>query len=64
MAGDLLQDGRLRDRGIFDASAVRKLWVEHRSREHDHTHRLWSLMMLELWFREYVDGGSAIRCAA
>jgi asparagine synthase (glutamine-hydrolysing) len=58
MAGDLLQDGRLRDRGIFDASAVRKLWIEHRSREHDHTHRLWSLMMLELWFREYVDNAS------
>jgi hypothetical protein len=22
----------------------------------DHRHRLWSLVMLELWFRQYVDG--------
>ncbi len=58
MAADLLQDGRLRDRGIFEPSAVRRLWVEHRSSARDHGHRLWSLMMLELWFREFVDGAS------
>jgi len=56
MVTDLLQDGRLRDRGIFEPGEVRKLWVEHRTKEHDHTHRLWSLVMLELWFRNYVDG--------
>ena len=56
MVNELLQDGRLRDRGIFDPAAVRKLWVEHRTNERDHTHRLWSLVMLELWFRSYVDG--------
>ena len=58
MVNDVLQDGRLRDRGILEPSAVRKLWVEHRTRQHDHGHRLWSLMMLELWFREFVDGAS------
>jgi asparagine synthase (glutamine-hydrolysing) len=58
MVGDLLQDGRLRDRGIFDASAVRKVWTEHRAKQCDHGHRLWSLVMLELWFREFVDGAS------
>ena len=56
MVNELLQDGRMRDRGIFDPSAVRRLWVEHRTKTHDHTHRLWSLVMLELWFRSYVDG--------
>jgi asparagine synthase (glutamine-hydrolysing) len=58
MATDLLQDGRLRERGIFDAAAIRTLWTEHQSRERDHGHRLWSLMMLELWFRQFVDGAS------
>src|SRR5258708_17786053 len=58
MAGDVLQDGRLSDRGIFEPSAVRRLWVEHRTRQRDHSHRLWSLLMLELWFREFVDGAS------
>ncbi len=55
---DLLQDGRLRDRGIFNPSAVRKMWNEHKSRERDHGHRLWSLVMLELWFRQFVDGAA------
>lgn len=64
MVTDLLQDGRLRDRGIFDPSSIRKLWAEHRSAERDHSHRLWSLMMLELWFREFVDGRGAEKCAA
>ncbi len=55
----LLLDGRLRQRGIFDPSAVSSLWHEHRSGARDHRHRLWSLMMLELWFRAFVDGPSA-----
>ncbi len=56
MVTELLQDGRMHDRGIFDSAAVRKLWAEHRANQHDHTHRLWSLVMLELWFRNYIDG--------
>jgi len=56
MVNELLQDGRMRDRGIFEPSTVRRLWSEHRTKQHDHTHRLWSLVMLELWFRRYVDG--------
>ena len=58
MVTDLLQDGRLRDRGIFDSSAIRRMWKEHKARERDHGHRLWSLVMLELWFRQFVDGAA------
>jgi asparagine synthase (glutamine-hydrolysing) len=56
MVGDVLQDGRLQNRGIFEPSAVARLWNEHRTRQADHGHRLWSLLMLELWFRQFVDG--------
>jgi asparagine synthase (glutamine-hydrolysing) len=56
MVDSLLLDGRLRDRGVFDEGAVAALWREHRSRRQDHRHRLWSLVMLELWFRQFVDG--------
>jgi asparagine synthase (glutamine-hydrolysing) len=55
MVGDLLFDGRLRSRGLFDQSAVERLWREHRLRTRDHRHRLWSLLMLELWFRRFID---------
>ncbi len=56
MVTELLHDGRMRNRGIFDSAAVRALWTEHRTKQRDHTHRLWSLVMLELWFRNYIDG--------
>ena len=59
MASDLLLDGRLRSRGIFNAGAIARLWDEHRSRRADHRHRLWQLLMLELWFRQFIDGGTA-----
>lgn len=51
----LLGDGRLRGRGIFNAGEVSRLWTEHRTGRADHRHRLWQLIMLELWFRRFVD---------
>ena len=56
MVDSLLLDGRFRERGIFDDRAVSRLWREHRDGTIDHRHRLWSLVMLELGFREYADG--------
>jgi asparagine synthase (glutamine-hydrolysing) len=67
MVDDLLLDGRLRGRGIFDDREVTRLWREHRTRASDHRHRLWSLVMLELWFRQFVDGSArpaAVEAAA
>ena len=61
MAGSLLNDGRLRDRGIFADGEVARLWTEHRDGRADHRHRLWQLMMLELWFRRFVDRAPAVR---
>jgi asparagine synthase (glutamine-hydrolysing) len=59
----LLTDGRLRQRGIVDERAVKRLWSEHRRKARDHQHRLWSLVMLELWFRNFVDGSITHRRA-
>ncbi len=59
MVEDLFFDGRLRDRGIVAPRTVERLWREHRSGTRDHRHRLWSLVMLELWFRQHVDAGAA-----
>lgn len=55
MVDALLGDGRLRDRGIFNTQEVTRLWAEHRQGRVDHRHRLWQLVMLELWFRQFVD---------
>ena len=56
MVDSLLLDGRLRDRGILDDGVVGGLWRQHRDGRADHRHRLWSLVMLELWFRQFADG--------
>jgi asparagine synthase (glutamine-hydrolysing) len=62
LAAELLMDGRLEDRGLFRPAAVARLWQEHQQGRRNHCHRLWSLVMLELWFRQFADG--ARRAAA
>ena len=43
------------DRGWFRPETVRRLLDEHESGRADHGHRLWCLLMLELWVREHVE---------
>jgi asparagine synthase (glutamine-hydrolysing) len=50
-----LLDARARDRGLFDASFVRRMVDEHRTARRDWSARLWALLVLELWFREFID---------
>jgi asparagine synthase (glutamine-hydrolysing) len=58
MMEDLLGAERLRARGWFRPEAVRRLVDEHVSGRGDHTYRLWSLLSLELWHREFIDSGA------
>jgi asparagine synthase (glutamine-hydrolysing) len=64
MAGDFLLGPSARARGIFSPIEVLRLWREHQSGSRDHRHRLWSLLMLELWFRQYVDGRAQVALSA
>jgi asparagine synthase (glutamine-hydrolysing) len=64
MAYDLLLDSRATGRGYFQAAAVRRLLDDHVHRRADHHHRLWSLLMLELWHRAYVDDRAAVAAPA
>jgi asparagine synthase (glutamine-hydrolysing) len=59
MARDLLFDGRMTQRGIFERRAVESLWHEHAERRGEHADRLWTLVMLELWFRQFIDAGAS-----
>jgi asparagine synthase (glutamine-hydrolysing) len=51
LAGDVL----LGDRGWFERAAVERLLAEHADGRADNGHRLWTLVMLELWQRAHVD---------
>jgi asparagine synthase (glutamine-hydrolysing) len=52
---ELAHDLLLTDRGWFRPDEVRRLLREHGSGEVEHGHRLWCLLMLELWVREHVE---------
>jgi asparagine synthase (glutamine-hydrolysing) len=52
---DVAHDLLSRDRGWFRPETVRRLLDEHESGRADHGHRLWCLLMLELWVREHVE---------
>lgn len=52
---DILNSRSFEKRGLFKPKAIQKLLDEHRHKLHNHSHRLWALVVLELWFREYLD---------
>jgi asparagine synthase (glutamine-hydrolysing) len=56
---DLLSGERVRARGLFRAERVEAMKAEHLAGRRSHADRLWTLMMAELWLREYLDRGSA-----
>lgn len=61
MSGDLskymksiLFSKLINSRGLFDKSFVKEL-VQSHTEQHDVGNKLWALLTLELWFREYFD---------
>jgi asparagine synthase (glutamine-hydrolysing) len=50
---------RFDGRDIVSRPALRRVWNEHLAARLDHSRRLWSLLMLEFWFREFIDGDAA-----
>ena len=50
----LLDDGAAR-RDLFDRGFVRKMVEEHATGRRNWAGRLWALLFLELWFREFID---------
>jgi asparagine synthase (glutamine-hydrolysing) len=42
-------------RGLFRPATVTRFVDQHTSGERDFTYQLWTLLMLELWFEEFID---------
>jgi len=55
LARDILLGARARQRGYFRPLAVERLLDEHAAAQRDHHTILWSLLMLELWHRTFLD---------
>lgn len=39
----------------FEYKVVQQLWLDHQERRADYSNHLWSLLMLELWLRQYLS---------
>jgi asparagine synthase (glutamine-hydrolysing) len=63
LASRVLESERARDRGIVKPREVGRLVSEHRAGRRDHSTRLFALLMLELWFRTYVDAAPSLERA-
>ncbi|MGE3403281.1 MAG: asparagine synthase (glutamine-hydrolyzing) [Vicinamibacterales bacterium] len=57
--GDILGSAQTRQRGLFNYRFVDRVLEEHLAGTRDHSLRLWQLLVLELWQREYVDPAAA-----
>jgi asparagine synthase (glutamine-hydrolysing) len=55
---DHILSARFQSRGLFKPAAVQKLFDDHQRGAGDYAHHLWTLLMLELWFREFIDQGT------
>jgi len=52
----LLSPERIRERGLFRPEAIREMLDLQSSGRRDFSLKIWALMMIEIWFRIYVDG--------
>jgi asparagine synthase (glutamine-hydrolysing) len=50
-----LLDEKAQRRGLFQPEFIRRMVGEHIAGTRDWSSRLWALLFLELWFREFID---------
>jgi asparagine synthase (glutamine-hydrolysing) len=55
LAYDVLLDSRAVGRGYFEPAELHRYLDEHSSGRAHHHHRLWALLILELWHRLFID---------
>lgn len=51
----MLLEPRTKSRGYFNPDNIRSMLDEHQSGLTDHSHRIWTLLVLELWHRTFID---------
>lgn len=61
MMTDLLSPDCVRRRGYFEPETVNNWVSDHLDGRANHSHRLWALIVLELWHRQVLDGGEDTR---
>ena len=52
---DILLSEKARSRGLFNGDVVERLIDEQRRDTKDNSWKIWTLLMLELWFQRFID---------
>lgn len=52
---EYLSPNVIRNRGLLNPKFIAQILKQHYSGEKDHTYKIWSLFILELWYRLYID---------
>ena len=52
---DNLSEERIRRQGIFHYPYVKRLINEQLAKTHDHREPLWTLLVFQRWYEEYID---------
>ncbi len=56
LSHDLVLSDKAKTRNIFNVRYVNRVFKEHHSGIRNHSGLIWSLMVLEMWYRRYIDG--------
>jgi asparagine synthase (glutamine-hydrolysing) len=51
---EYLSEGRINDRGFFNYAYIRKMIDEHLGNRQNHSHRLWTLILFQMWAEKYL----------
>lgn len=60
MMTDLLSADCVQRRGYFEPQTVLRWMQEHQDGRFNHSHRLWALMVFELWHHQVLDRGAGL----
>lgn len=52
---DVLMDDKTIRRGYFKKGSIKRLLDEHVALRYDHSAKIWALLLLETWFRVFID---------
>ena len=52
---EILLDNKTMNRGYFKREGIERLLNDHITLRYDHSARIWALLVLEIWFRVFMD---------
>ena len=54
-AEDLLSPSKIKSYDLLDEKLILKLWTEHQSKDYNHGHKLWTILMFQLWLEQWSN---------